>query len=196
MAKSNDVGGNAAVEFVTFEGSSRTAAGTLAEAAAGAWRALERNGATNVLVFNTRTGHVMDLDLRGTEAETIARYTPSAAPAPTRGRPRLGVVAREVTLLPRHWEWLASQPGGASVTLRKLVETARKADSEAGLARARSEAVYRFMSATAGDFPGFEDAARALFAGDWTGLREQIGHWPKDIQHQVLLLGENEKTRA
>jgi hypothetical protein len=172
--------------FATFVGTTRVAAGSLAEAAVGARRALERDEGSAVLVFDMTTGEVADLDLRGAEAEVRARYTPSGDDAPRRGRPKLGVVAREVTLLPRHWEWLTRQPGGASVALRKLVEAARRLDAEAGSARSRAAAVYRFMSAMAGDLAGFEDAARDLFAGDWNGLRRRIRDWPADIQGEVL----------
>lgn len=176
----------AAAVFVAFAGAARIAAGTLAEGAVAAKRALERDGCVSVLVFDVATGAVTDLDLRGTEAEIVARYAPTATAVSKRGRPKLGVVAREVTLLPRHWEWLASQPGGASVALRRLVEAARKIDDEAGAARARVEAAYRFMSAMAGDLPGFEDASRALFAHDQDRLRHCIRQWPPDLRDQVL----------
>ncbi len=160
--------------------------GTLAEAALAARRALEEDGRASVLVFDGATGAVRDLDLRGSEAEIAARHAPPTPPAARRGRPKLGVVAREVTLLPRHWAWLAGQRGGASAALRRLVEEARKADGEAGAARARVEAAYRFMSAMAGDLPGFEEAARALFAGDQDRLGHRMRGWPPDIQDQVL----------
>jgi hypothetical protein len=178
--------GRLAAAFVAFAGAARIAAGTLAEAAVAAKRALERETDASVLVFDSTTGAVIDLDTRGTEADIAARYAPAAPPAARRGRPKLGVVAREVTLLPRHWEWLAGQPGGASVALRKLVETARKTDNEAGAARTRVEAAYRFMSAMAGDLPGFEDAARALFAHDQDGLEGCMRDWPPDIRDQVF----------
>ncbi len=178
-----------------FAGAARIAGGTLAEAAVAAHRTQAQAPATAVLVFDRGTGRVIDLDLRGTEAEVAARYASpqDAAPAPAlpaparaaRGRPKLGVVAREVTLLPRHWDWLAAQPGGASVALRRLVEAARKADAETGLSRARVEAAYRFMSAMAGDRPGFEDAARALFAGDRAALAERLSAWPADIADEI-----------
>jgi hypothetical protein len=171
--------------FVTFVGTNRVVAGALAEVAAGAWRALARDAAAKVLVFDVTTGDIVDLDLRGAEADVIARYTPAAA-ATTRGRPKLGVVAREVTLLPRHWDWLATQPGGASVALRRLVEAARKSNVDASATRARAEAAYRFMSAMAGDLPGFEEAARDLFSGDRPGLARRIRHWPQDVQDQLL----------
>ncbi|PWC27823.1 DUF2239 family protein [Teichococcus aestuarii] len=172
--------------FVVFEGFARLVSGTLAEAALAAKRAQERGTRSAVLVFDQATGAVTDLDLRGTEAEIAARHAPLARPATKRGRPKLGVVAREVTLLPRHWEWLASQPGGASVALRRLVEAARKLDSESGAPRRQTEAAYRFMSAMAGDLPGFEDAARALFAQDRERLLHCIRAWAPDIRDQLL----------
>lgn len=171
--------------FVTFAGDERIASGTLVEAAVAARQALARDEGASALVFDVSTGKVVDLDLRGSEAEVAGRHAPPAAPS-KRGRPKLGVVAREVTLLPRHWDWLASQPGGASVALRRLVEAARRDEGEAGAVGARREAAYRFMSAMAGDRPGFEEAARALFAGDEARLRQSAEGWPPDILDQVL----------
>jgi hypothetical protein len=173
-------------KYAAFAGAKRIATGTLAEAALAAKRAVERAPDASVLAFDLSTGAVVDLDLRGSEADILSRYAPDAPPASKRGRPKLGVVAREVTLLPRHWEWLAGQPGGASVALRRLVEAARKAEGDAGAARARVEAAYRFMSAMAGDRPRFEDAARALFANDKDGLGRCMAAWPADIRDQVL----------
>ncbi|HBO77357.1 MAG TPA: DUF2239 domain-containing protein, partial [Cupriavidus sp.] len=106
------------------------------------------------------------------------------------GRPKLGVVAREVTLLPRHWEWLAGQPGGASVALRKLVEEARRAGSEKDRMRQAHERAYHFMLAIGGDLPGFEEATRALFSNDASRLRELIGGWPADVRDHALHLAD------
>ena len=175
--------------FVAFSGVTRIAAGDLAQVAGAAWRAVDRNPHAAVLVFNRSSAAVVDLDLRGSEAEVTARLAAPAAPSAEparRGRPKLGVVAREVTLLPRHWDWLAAQPGGASITLRRLVEAARKAGSGAGEIRARNAAAYRFMSAMAGDLAGFEEAARALFAGDRDRLSSLISDWPADVRDEVL----------
>lgn len=162
-----------------------------------------------VLVFDDTTGCVVDLDLRGSDEEIIqrlseppkphvGRYRPKAgetsgAGAPEngqrgRGRPKLGVVAREVTLLPRQWEWLAAQTGGASATLRRLVDDARKAVHPHQQRRAAQEAAYRFMQAIAGDLPAYEDATRALFADDRVALTEQIVAWPEDIRAYALRL--------
>lgn len=180
----SDEAGEATAAFAAFAGQRRIAAGSLADAALAAKRALEHDGFAAVLVFDTTTGEVRDLDLRGTEADVAARYALRDPTTSRRGRPKLGVVAREVTLLPRHWEWLASQPGGASVALRKVVEAARKAD-DPGQLRLRVDAAYRFMSVMAGDLPAFEEASRALFAGDRERLRECMRGWPNDVGAQV-----------
>jgi hypothetical protein len=102
----------------------------------------------------------------------------------------LGVVAREVTLLPRHWDWLGKQPGGASVTLRKLVEAARRSQSQQDDRREALESAYRFMSAMAGDEIGFEEASRALFAKDHPRLRALIANWPVDLRDHIDLLAQ------
>lgn len=136
-----------------------------------------------VLAFDAATARVIDLDLRGTVEDAVARLIP--APEPEKrgpGRPKLGVTAREVTLLPRHWDWLASQPGGASVALRKLVETALKDAEGPDRARQAKEAAYRFMTTLAGDKPGYEEATRMLFAGDWTAFDAAVAGWPEDVR--------------
>jgi hypothetical protein len=136
-----------------------------------------------ILAFDDATGQVIDLDLSGTEDEVSARYfdDEEAAEARGRGRPKLGVVGREVTLLPRHWDWLAAQQGGASVALRKLVDAARKQTEQADRERAARERAYRFMYAIGGDLPEFEAASRALFAGDRKALEACLANWPEDV---------------
>ena len=136
---------------------------------------------TNVLVFSDETGKVVDLDLRDFSKE------PTRGP----GRPKLGVVAREVTLLPRHWDWLAEQPGGASVALRKLVEDARRTSGDAHRRRAAQESVYNFLTTTAGDEPGFEEALRALYRGEKKPFMALIKSWPGDIPAHALKLAED-----
>jgi hypothetical protein len=126
-----------------------------------------------VLVFDDETSELVDFD----------------APSRKPGRPKLGVVAREVTLLPRHWEWLAGQPGGASVALRKLVELARKTNAGADRRRQAQEAAYRFLSAMAGDEPGFEEATRALFAGRREEFEANMAAWPEDVREHARKLG-------
>lgn len=153
-------------------------------------RALGEN-LLEAVVFDDATGRMVELDLRGGLEAVIARLPepgPAAedadeAPPPPRGpgRPKLGVVAREITLLPRHWDWLAAQPGGASVTLRKLVEAARRDGLLVERARRARDVAYRFMGVMAGDRPGFEEAARALFAGDQAGFGARTAQWPADV---------------
>ena len=160
--------------WTAFAGLHRLASGGPAEVAVAALAA-----GAGVLVFDDRTGGVVDLRLRGTAEEVAARYRPAEAPR-GRGRPKLGVTAREVTLLPRHWDWLAAQPGGASVALRKLVEAAARSD-DAGARRLRQERAYRLLTALAGDLPGYEAALRALFADDPVAFADLTSGWPGDV---------------
>lgn len=170
-----------------FAGTRRLAAGDIVEVALAVKAAGEPDGAA-ILTFDDSTGKVVDLDLRGSPAEIAGRLAPpaaggaAAAPAPARGRPKLGVVAREVTLLPRHWEWLAGQPGGASAALRRLVEQARRGAGGGGDPRAARERAYRFLAAIAGDLPGYEEALRALFAGDAAAFADRTAAWPEDVR--------------
>ena len=139
---------------------------------------------------NPKAGGSAGATTAATAPAIAAAAAKSEAPAAPRGRgrPKLGVVAREVTLLPRHWTWLNAQPGGASVALRKLVESARRGNGDGDRRRAGQEATYRFMHAIAGDQPGFEAAARALFAGDLGKLEDAIADWPHDIREHATML--------
>jgi hypothetical protein len=172
---------------IAFEGSRRLSSGPLPEVALDVKRALARGARGPILVFDRDTSAPIDLDLRGTDAEVLHRLEP---PPKKPGRPKLGVIAREVTLLPRHWDWLVEQPGGASVTLRKLVDRARRATATQDQVRQARESTYRFLSAMAGDRPGFEEAARALFAGDHARFGRLIARWPADIRAHAEALAE------
>jgi hypothetical protein len=178
------------IEFTAFIGSRRLASGTLDQVALAAKKAVDRGTQQPVLIYNDSTGRAIDIDSRGSDAEILARLT---RPAPSdlprgRGRPKLGVVAREVTLLPRHWQWLGSQPGGASVAIRKLVETARRANQEMDQCRQRQEAAFHFMSAMAGNLANFEEASRALFANDRERFSELVSNWPTDVRDHAAKL--------
>ncbi|UZF94225.1 DUF2239 family protein [Bosea sp. NBC_00550] len=170
-----------------FRGSSRLASGSLLDVALAVKAALAADPTASILTFDDATGKVVDLDLRGSDIEIAARLggklPEASSEAPRgRGRPKLGVVAREVTLLPRHWDWLSQQPGGASQVLRRLVDDARRNDGGRSQARAAQAAAYAFMSAMAGDREGFEEASRALFAGDGQRFAEHSRTWPEDIR--------------
>ena len=189
----------ASVSYTSFQGHRRLASGAPHVVALAAKLAAERDDARPVLVFDDSTGRAIDLDTRGSDEDVLARY--GAVPAGNtevsevprgRGRPKLGVVARAVTLLPRHWEWLESQPGGPSVTLRKLVEEARRTHGERDRARGAQERAYHFMSAMAGDMPGFEEAVRALFANDRVKFAEWIAAWPADVRDYATQLAFDE----
>ena len=186
--------------FTAFVGHRRLASGLLAEVAITIKKTTKPTGTEPILIFDDTSGRSIDLDLRGTDEEILARLPPSAPNPETitaesavseprgRGRPRLGVVAREVTLLPRHWDWLASQPGGASVVLRKLVEEARHAGGDRDRHRAARDTAYHFMSAMAGNFKGFEEASRALFADDRRRFGELVAAWPEDVRDHIVRL--------
>ena len=171
--------------FVGFSGTTRVGEGRLMEVAAAAWLYLQAYPTETVLTFNRMTGDVVDLNLTGTLQDVTERYAEHDQPSGKRGRPKLGVVAREITLLPRHWEWLARQPGGASVALRRLVDEARKSNTVDEASRERISAAYKFMSAMAGDLPLFEEAARMLFARRREGLVQCIAKWPADLKEEI-----------
>lgn len=134
-----------------------------------------------IVVIDDATGRVTDLDYWDALA---------SRPQRARGRPKLGVQAKEVTLLPRHWEWLARQPRGASATLRLLVEEAQRQAPAEG--RARQDAAYGFLQALCGDKPGYEEALRALYQDDAQRLREIAAAWPEDIRTYLAALAGNE----
>lgn len=191
-----------------FVGNERLAAGELQHVALMAKQRIDAGApAESVHVFDDRDGHPLQVDWLGTEAEFLRRLAelPTLADDPDhfqrgrdsepqkrgRGRPRLGVVAREVTLLPRHWQWLNAQPGGASVALRRLVEAARSDPAGLDDTRRSQEAAYRFLQEMLGDSADFEQAARALFAGNAAAFDEASTGWPDDVREHALLLGKD-----
>jgi uncharacterized protein len=189
--------------YVSFDGHRRIAIGSLQMNVLAVKEAFKSEAAGPVLIFDNSTGRTIDVDTRGTDEELCARFAdalvvdaepfnPSeesvAAEPKGRGRPKLGVVPREVTLLPRHWEWLASQPGGASIALRKLVEEARRAGREKDNRRKAQERAYHFLLAIAGDLPGFEEITRALFANDQLKVHDLLAAWPSDVREHAIYL--------
>lgn len=181
-------------EYVAFAGTRQLALGTLHDVTSKARESSQQDPFTQILIFDDWTSRLIEMDLGRPEAELFRRVEEIEAAVPLTqedaepdegprgpGRPKLGVVAREVTLLPRHWDWLASQPGGASVALRKLVESARRTNQEADRLRTAREAAYRFISTMAGNEVGFEEAARALFACDSWRFQKLVELWPADV---------------
>lgn len=159
--------------YTAFDGHTQIAGGDMTAMIA-AQRAASVRG-VNLLIYDDATGAVRDVDLRD-------------VPPPARGRPRLGVTAREVTLLPRHWDWLACQQGGASATLRRLVEDRIRADAGKRSDAARQRAAYAFVGSIAGDLPDFEEVTRALFKSDWDRFAALMAGWPQDIRAYALRL--------
>lgn len=205
--------------YIAFNGVRKIAMGSFAEVAVEVKQLVDSNRHGAILVFNADTSDLLEIDTRGSVADVAQRYAPAqpqegialpedgtppegvvlsegvalpetAEVARPRGRPRLGVVAREVTLLPRHWEWLNTQPGGASVALRKLVEEARRSHAPRDMARKSRDAAYKFMSPIASGLESFEEAARALFAGDRARFVTLLAQWPVDIREHALALAQ------
>ncbi|WP_022674811.1 DUF2239 family protein [Novosphingobium sp. B-7] len=185
------------LQCTAFAGPRKLAQGALIDVAL-AVKTAETREMDAVLVFDDATGRVLDLDLRGTTAEIVARLArPGGAEVEPvrgrgRGRPKLGVVPREVTLLPRHWEWLAQQPGGASGALRRLVDEARRADQGRTERKSAQQRAYTFLFALAGDLPGYEEAIRALFADDGDAFAARMAAWPQDIRDHALMLASGQ----
>lgn len=184
----------------------RVATGSLQQVITSVKATLDDREQLQLLIFDDSTGKPIDVDWRGKTEEVLARLdeppgsssdtastvdmvdTRSDASPRRAGRPKLGVVSGEVTLLPRHWEWLKSQPGGASVTLRKLIDEARRVGGAQSKVRASQEAAYRFMTAMAGDFPRYEEALRLLYAGDSERFYDSISEWAPDITSYIQQL--------
>jgi uncharacterized protein len=184
--------------FTAFAGTSRIASGSVEAMLRRTKEYLDRDGAERVLIFEDRTGAQVDFDFSGSVDDVLARVpghplfvrAVDAAERSGPGRPKLGVVSREVSLLPRHWEWLERQPKGISATLRRLVDEARKLCPDEERAREARDAASRFMWVMAGNLPGFEEATRALFADDRPRLTKLMREWPADIRKHVLRLIE------
>lgn len=180
--------------YIAFEGTRRIAEGVLATVAKATKSVLDRGEAAPVLIFDARTSEPVEIDFRGSAYDVFARLgAKTDGPAPDAeprgpGRPKLGVVAREVTLLPRHWDWLRAQPGGASVALRRMIDAARHQSGDRDRERASQEAAYRFMHAVGGNLPNFEEAARALFAGDREKFSRMVAAWPVDVRDHAVSL--------
>ena len=185
-----------------FKGNRRVASGDLLIVVSKVKKIIDQDEQASVLIFDDDTCDLVEVDLRGTMEDVLKRLetVPEGGDSVNTlsdteqnsqrgpGRPKLGVVSREVTLLPRHWDWLNSQPGGASVALRKLVEEARRVNKNKDRVRHSQEVVYRFMTTMAGNFPGFEEALRALFAGDSERFNSLVDPWAVDIRDHARKL--------
>lgn len=180
--------------YTAFVDTKMVASGNVMDVALKVKKYLKDDNKASVLIFDDLTSAQIDLDLRGTTDATIRRLEKLLEPEEKKsgpGRPKLGVISKEVTLLPQHWEWLALQPGGASVTLRKLIEEAKKKNASKDQIRQAQEATYKFMNVMAGDLPQYEEALRALYANETKKFEKMISGWPKDIQEHALKLSQD-----
>jgi hypothetical protein len=176
--------------YTAFDGVEQVCQGPLFEVVARVKKRLGKAENSAILIFSDVTGKTMDINFQGSEKDVLGRlemFVPKEQEAVVGpGRPKLGVVSREISLMPRHWEWLATQPGGASATLRSLIEDAKKRSSEKVSGKQLQECAYRFMSVMAGDREGFEEALRALYRLDRKSFLTHIRSWPRDIKNHVM----------
>lgn len=183
--------------YTSFAGTTLLSSGDLRTMLRATKAYLDGSAPDTVLIFENQTGQQVDFDFRGTPDEVLSRVEPTAKPAPGRGRPKLGVVPREVTLLPRHWEWLERQPSGISAALRRLVEETMKRNPGEEQTRRAREAASRFLWSIAGNLPHFEETTRALFAGNQPRLEELTADWPPDIRRHLLwMLDEPQRSKS
>ena len=171
--------------YTAFLGETLIASGPIEAMLPSVKARFDQNHSALFLIFEDQSGRQVDFDLRGALNEVVVRALPARSHSGP-GRPKLGVVSREVSLLPRHWAWLEQQPNGASAALRRLVDQARKREPSEQRARLATEAVGRFMSAMAGNLPGYEEASRALYAANRANFENLILHWPHDIRAYIL----------
>lgn len=180
-----------------FDEIKKVASGPIKEVAVKVKEHLKKNPKARILIYNDRTSDLVEIDFRGTIDTVLKRLEEIEAAGESAddkksgpGRPKLGVIAKEVTLLPTHWEWLAKQPGGASVTLRKLVEETKKKNFAKDQLRLAQESTYKFMTSMAGDYEKYEEALRALYAKDQKKFNDLISNWPKDIREHTIKLSK------
>jgi len=177
--------------FTAFAGDHLIASGDIKTTLLATKRRMDKGENAPILIFDDSTGKQVDFDFRGTPEEVLARLSshPLFAPAGP-GRPKLGVTCREISLLPRHWEWLEKQPQGISAALRRLVEEAKQKEPDKERAKIARDVAGKFMWSMAGNLPDFEEASRALYAMDWGRFDQSIRRWPKDIRiHLRKLIG-------
>jgi hypothetical protein len=179
--------------YTVFLGNRRIVSGDLKTMLLRTKDEIDRGPTEPILIFEDQTGQQVDFNFQGSPDEVLERAVPNKARSGP-GRPKLGVVSREVSLLPRHWEWLEQQPQGSSAALRRLVDEARKREPGKERARRARDAASKFMWVMAGNLPSFEEASRALFANEHSRLDELTREWPEDIRRHVLhLVGEADR---
>ncbi|MEZ4474019.1 MAG: DUF2239 family protein [bacterium] len=167
--------------YLAFAGPTAIGQGSLAEVVTAARAAFRADPTRRIALYDCQTGRLVDVDLASDAPPSVAE------PPPGPGRPRLGVVSREISLLPRHWAWLSAQRGGASAALRRLVDAARKAGAGDEHIAAALDATHRFLWDFAGDLPGFEEATRALFARDFAAFDATTSAWSADLRAALIV---------
>ncbi len=148
---------------------------------------ISRHGEEGLLIFDNFSGRQIDYNFRVSLEELLGKELP---PTPKKGpgRPRLGVVCGEISLLPRHWDWLQRQRQSASATIRRLIEAAMKEASPEEKTREAIDAAGKFLWTMAGNLSDFEEASRALYAQKWHILDAITAAWPEDIAKHLNMM--------
>jgi len=173
--------------YTAFADAALLVSGPLSSVVSALKSRFDKKGIEGVLVFRDDTGYEVDFDLRGSLDDVMARVVPKQEPL-GRGRPKLGVVSREISLLPRHWEWLDEQPHGNSAAIRRLIDEARKREPDRAHIRKAQAAASKAMTTLAGNLPNFEEASRSLFARDEKSWRKLVKSWPGDVRKYLARL--------
>ena len=176
--------------YVAFYGNQQVAVGELTDMLTKTTIFLKEKQTTGtdtepLLIFNEQNGSQIDFDFRGSLEEILERALPKQKKRRA-GRPKLGVISREITLLPRHWEWLESQTKSASASLRLLVEEAMKREGGEAKIKKNIAVTDRIMMVMAGNLTYFEEASRALNARNVERFEECVSTWPDDIKIYLL----------
>lgn len=163
--------------YTAFRGDTRIITDSLFNVAL----ALQKQSEMNVLVFNDQTGQQIDLDLSGSEDDLKQRYT-EVEYVKKVGRPKLGVISREITLQQKHWNWLDQQSSSASAVIRKLIDKELNDPSSESNIMLAKQAIDHFMLAMLGNMPNYEEATRALYQGNKSHFLALIHNYPKDLK--------------
>lgn len=174
--------------YTAFDNTSIIAHGSLRDVILKTKKILGKSENSSFLIFSDSTGKTIDFNFQGTEKEILKRLEIFVSNSDEKielarpGRPKLGVISREISLLPRHWEWLATQSSGASSSIRNLIEDAIKKSTSKVSLKQQQEKVYRVMTTLAGDLDGYEEAIRSLYKRDRESFIKFTKGWSKDLR--------------
>lgn len=175
---------------IAFSGDIKISSGPILKVAEATKKHLIKKPNSDIQIFDHDTGQFLEVDFRGSLSQVVERMKKSFIIETEKirgpGRPKLGVVSKEITLLPKHWDWLNLQANGASGSIRKLIDEAMKRNVAKDELKRSQNSVYKFMTIMAGNYPLYEEALRAFYANDNAKFKYIITNWPKDVRDHLL----------